>query len=61
MWDYFDIRKKKAVGLLRRFQNAKKCREWIMDGIRSCEGAELDHYVEMLKCLDAGDRKLYYR
>ena len=61
VWDYFDIRKRKAVGILRRFQNSKKCREWLMDGIKSCEGSERDHYVNMLKCLDAGDRKLYYR
>lgn len=61
VWDYFDIRKKKAVGILRRFPNSKKCREWLMDGIMSCEGAERDHYVNMLQRLEAGDRRLYYR
>ena len=47
-------------GLLRRFPDADKCREWLMSGIRSCEGAERDHYVNMLQAMESGDHRLYY-
>ena len=47
-------------GLIRRFPNADKCREWLMDGIKSCNGAERDHYVNMLTAMESGDHRLYY-
>ena len=47
-------------GLIRRFPNADKCREWLIDGIKSCEGAERDHYVNMLQAMESGDHRLYY-
>ena len=52
--------KREPEGLLRRFPNADKCREWLMSGIRSCEGAERDHYVNMLTAMESGDHRLYY-
>lgn len=61
VWDYWDAAKQKRVNLLRRFPNASKCKAWLMEGMSACEGAERDHYVDMLQRLEAGDRRLYYR
>ena len=47
-------------GLIRRFPNADKCREWLMEGIKVCNGAERDHYVNMLQAMESGDHRLYY-
>lgn len=60
VYDRWDSVKHKPEGLLRRFPTANKCREWLMDGIRSCEGAERDHYVNMLTAMESGDHRLYY-
>lgn len=60
VYDRWNSAKREPEGLLRRFPNAGKCREWLLDGIRSCEGAERDHYVNMLQAMESGDHRLYY-
>ena len=60
VYDRRNSEKREPEGLLRRFPNADKCREWLMDGIKSCEGAERDHYVNMLTAMESGDHRLYY-
>ena len=60
VYDRWNSAKREPEGLLRRFPNADKCREWLMSGIRSCEGAERDHYVKMLQEMESGDHRLYY-
>jgi len=42
------------------FGNKRECREWLMEGMYGCEGAERDHYVSMLQQLDHGKRTLEY-
>ena len=60
VYERWNSAKREPEGLLRRFQNADKCREWLMSGIRSCEGAERDHYVNMLTAMESGDHRLCY-
>ena len=60
VYDRWNSAKREPEGLLRRFPNADKCREWLMDGIKSCEGAERDRYVNMLRAMKSGDHRLYY-
>ena len=60
VYDRRNSEKREPEGLLRRFPNADKCREWLMDGIKSCEGAERDRYVNMLQAMESGDHRLYY-
>ena len=60
VYDRWNSAKREPEGLLRRFPNADKCREWLMDGIKSCEGAERDRYVNMLQAMKSGDHRLYY-
>ena len=60
VYDHWNSAKREPEGLLRRFPNADKCREWLMDWIKSCEGAERDHYVNMLTAMESGDHRLYY-
>ena len=60
VYDRWNSAKREPEGLLRRFPNADKCREWLMSGIRSCNGAERDHYVNMLKAMESGNHRLYY-
>ncbi len=45
---------------LREFKTKRNCRSWLMDGIFSCEGAERDHYVNMLAELECGKKTLHY-
>lgn len=44
----------------REFSSRAGVMEWIMDGMRSTEGAERDHYVDLLLQLDRGKRELNY-
>ena len=60
VYDHWNSAKREPEGLLRRFPNADKCREWLIDGIKSCEGAERDRYVNMLQAMESGDHRLYY-
>ena len=60
VYERWNSAKRKPEGLLRRFPSADKCREWLMKGIRSCEGAERDHYVNILTAMESGDHRLYY-
>ena len=60
VYERWNSAKREPEGLLRRFPNADKCREWLMDGIKSCEGAERDRYVNMLQAMESGDHRLYY-
>lgn len=60
VYDHWNSSKCQPVRLIRRFPNADKCREWLMDGIKSCEGAERDRYVNMLQAMESGDHRLYY-
>ena len=40
------------------FNSRKSAREWIMSGLFSCEGAERDHYVDMLSQLEESENKV---
>ena len=60
VYDHWNSSKCQPDGLIRRFPNADKCREWLRSGIRACEGAERDHYVNMLKAMESGNHRLYY-
>ena len=60
VYNRWNSAKREPEGLLRRFPNADKCREWLIDGIKSCEGAERDRYVNMLQAMESGDHRLYY-
>ena len=60
VYERWNSARREPEGLLRRFPNADKCREWLMSGIRSCEGAERDHYVKMLQAMESGNHRLYY-
>lgn len=55
-----DIDNKGGVYTLRTFSSKKDARTWIMEGLRSCEGAEREHYVDMLMQLEGGATTLYY-
>lgn len=39
----------------------KKCREWIMSGLFGTEGAERDHYVNLIAQLALGRTELDYQ
>ena len=60
VYDRWNSAKREPEGLLRRFPNADKCREWLMEGIKMYNGAERDHYVNMLQAMESGDHRLYY-
>ena len=60
VYDHWNSAKCKPERLLRRFPNADKCREWLIEGIKMCNGAERDHYVNMLQAMESGDHRLYY-
>ena len=60
VYDRWNSAKREPEGLRRRFPNADKCREWLMDGIKSCEGAGRNRYVNMLQAMKSGDHRLYY-
>lgn len=60
VYDHWNSAKCKPEVLLRRFQSADKCRKWLMEGIKMCNGAERDHYVNMLTAMESGDHRLYY-
>ena len=32
----------------KEFKTKRECRAWVMEGMFACEGAERDHYVNML-------------
>lgn len=40
--------------------NKKNCKEWILDGLYKTEGAEQEHYVNMLRQLDMGKKTIGY-
>lgn len=44
----------------KEFSGRKAAREWIMEGLFGCDGAERDHYVSMLGQLEAGRSNLDY-
>lgn len=44
----------------REFSSRAGVMEWIMDGMRSTEGAERDHYVDLLLQLERGRKELNY-
>lgn len=46
--------------VLHRFDTDAQCRAWLMEGIYGCEGAERDHYVNMLRDFEAGVHDLNY-
>ena len=49
------------MGILASFNKKADCRNWIMDGLYGTEGAERDHYVDMLFQLDNGAKTIDYR
>jgi len=46
--------------IIKSFKTKKECRAWLMEGMFSCEGAERDHYVNMLSELECGKKSLKY-
>lgn len=44
----------------RKFDDEKELVRWLKEGMYSCEGAERDHYVNMLAEYDAGKMVLHY-
>ena len=60
VYERWNSARREPEGLLRRFPSAGKCREWLMEGIKMCNGAERDHYVNMLQAMESGDHRLYY-
>lgn len=56
IWDYAPH----GSFVIRIFPTKRKCYEWLLDGMRGCEGAERDHYVNMLLQLEEGRTKLIY-
>lgn len=42
------------------FPDKKSAYDWIISGMRGCEGAERDHYVDLLIQLEDGNTTLYY-
>lgn len=44
----------------RKFYDEDKLVYWLKNGMYSCEGAERDHYVNMLAEYDAGETVLHY-
>lgn len=44
----------------KEFSSKKECLEWVLEGMRSCDGAERDHYVDMLMELQTGATTLHY-
>lgn len=42
------------------FNKKADCKEWIMCGLYGTEGAEQEHYVDMLQQLDLGKTTLDY-
>ena len=60
VYDRWNSARCQPEGLLRRFPNAGKCREWLMEVIKMFNGAERDHYVNMLTAMESGNHRLYY-
>ena len=50
IWDYTSL----GPSVIRTFPTKRKCYAWLLDGMRCCEGAERDHYVNMLLQLEKG-------
>lgn len=44
----------------KEFKTKRECRAWLMEGMFACEGAERDHYVNMLYELEHGKTILHY-
>jgi hypothetical protein len=44
----------------KEFSSKKACRKWLMEGIAGCDGAERDHFVNMLLELEDGEKTLHY-
>lgn len=42
------------------FKSATECKAWLMEGLMACEGAERDHYVDMLTEFMSGNTTLHY-
>lgn len=42
------------------FKSKRFAYEWIMEGLFACEGAERDHYVDMLDQFNRGEKVLFY-
>lgn len=42
------------------FRTREKCRAWLMEGMAGCEGAEQEHYTNMLLELEGGASVLHY-
>ena len=50
-----------SVGWLLFEGSENKCKEWIMNGLFGTEGAERDHYINLLSQLASGRTKLDYQ
>ena len=44
----------------KEFSSKKACRKWLMEGIAGCDGADRDHFVNMLLELEDGEKTLHY-
>ena len=46
--------------VLKEFETKKACRFWLMEGLYSCDGSEMEHYRDMLAELETGKKVLNY-
>lgn len=44
----------------RRFRTKRAVMKWLMDGLYWTDGAERDHYADMIAQLDSGNALLFY-
>ena len=46
--------------ILKEFATKKDCRFWLMEGLYSCDGSEIERYRDMLAELEVGKKVLNY-
>lgn len=53
----FDSRLRRSIIT---FNTKRACTKWLKEGLYGCDGAERDHYANMLEQLDCGKTTLDY-
>lgn len=46
--------------VIKSFSRRKDCERWLKEGLYGCDGAERDHFADMLEQLDCGNTTLHY-
>ena len=46
--------------VIQSFATKKECRFWLMEGLYSCDGSEMERYRDMLAELEVGKTELHY-